>query len=132
MPCGDSDIGECARGTQTCDSGGSWGDCVGDQGPETEICDGKDNDCDNNVDESNGSGELDSSDDVGGVICPLGDDAPEDPSQSDDPPPSNDFPDENGSGGVVSGCSTSGGSGSGFGFAWLLLLGLVRLRRRRS
>ena len=43
--CGVSTIGECKYGEQTC-SNGSWGACVGNIDPTTEICDGLDNDCD--------------------------------------------------------------------------------------
>ncbi|MCK5283088.1 MAG: hypothetical protein KAK00_06780 [Nanoarchaeota archaeon] len=48
-PCG-SDVGECETGTQTCNSG-SWGACIGEAGPTTEICDGLDNNCNNETDE---------------------------------------------------------------------------------
>ena len=44
-----TDIGECAYGTQTC-SGNAWGSCSGAVYPNTEICDGKDNDCDGSTD----------------------------------------------------------------------------------
>ncbi len=43
-------VGTCAWGTQTCD-GEFWGNCEGDIPPAPEICDGKDNDCDNETDE---------------------------------------------------------------------------------
>jgi hypothetical protein len=43
-------IGECQEGTQTCSAEGSWGECSGIL-PGTEICDGLDNDCDNQTDE---------------------------------------------------------------------------------
>ena len=49
-PCG-SDIGICQKGIQTCSSG-KWGSCTGAVGPSAEICDGKDNDCDGQIDES--------------------------------------------------------------------------------
>jgi hypothetical protein len=46
--CG-TDLGECASATQTCNSG-QWSPC-NDKGPQTEICDGKDNNCDGSIDE---------------------------------------------------------------------------------
>ncbi|MBW2975034.1 putative metal-binding motif-containing protein, partial [Candidatus Woesearchaeota archaeon] len=46
--CG-TDTGECQSGTQTC-TGGIWGACVGEVAPATELCDGRDNDCDGEVD----------------------------------------------------------------------------------
>ncbi len=46
--CG-SNIGECRLGTQTCSSG-VWGSCIGGQGSVSEVCDGKDNDCDSKID----------------------------------------------------------------------------------
>mgnify|MGYP006289018541 CR=1 FL=1 len=49
QPCGKSE-GVCQEGTQTC-SGGSWGMCNNSVEPSTEVCDGKDNDCDGDVDE---------------------------------------------------------------------------------
>ncbi len=48
--CGQS-TGMCQTGTETCSSG-SWGSCQGAVGPSTEVCDGKDNDCDGLTDEN--------------------------------------------------------------------------------
>jgi hypothetical protein len=48
--CG-TDTGECAFGMQTCDASGMWGACAGGIGPSTEVCDGRDNDCDGSADE---------------------------------------------------------------------------------
>ncbi len=50
QPCG-TDIGICRVGTQWCE-GGAWGKCYGNIDPGFEICDGRDNDCDGNIDES--------------------------------------------------------------------------------
>lgn len=49
-PCG-SQIGECKVGRQRCENG-SWGECIGDEGPQAEACDGRsrDRDCDGKVD----------------------------------------------------------------------------------
>lgn len=49
-PCGTSE-GACTQGTQTC-NGGQWTDCQGETAPSDEICDGKDNDCDGEIDEN--------------------------------------------------------------------------------
>jgi hypothetical protein len=43
--------GSCQKGTQICSSAGKWGSCKGEILPSTEFCDGKDNDCDGEVDE---------------------------------------------------------------------------------
>ena len=47
--CGNT-AGICEYGTQTC-TDREWGPCEGGVGPETEVCDGQDNDCDGLTDE---------------------------------------------------------------------------------
>lgn len=44
-------VGECKAGVQLCESG-DWGACEGQICPDEEICDGLDNDCDGETDES--------------------------------------------------------------------------------
>ncbi|MCC6807858.1 MAG: hypothetical protein IT381_10570 [Deltaproteobacteria bacterium] len=54
QPCGQTNDGECALGTRSCVSTGSgyvWGACMGAIGPSPEICDGKDNNCNNATDD---------------------------------------------------------------------------------
>lgn len=43
--------GVCSLGTQECQFGGTWGACQGSGVPSSEVCDGKDNDCNGQVDE---------------------------------------------------------------------------------
>lgn len=47
-PVGTAGVGLCKAGTQTCTSG-KWGSCVGQQLPDTELCDGQDRDCNGQV-----------------------------------------------------------------------------------
>ncbi|MBX7194469.1 MAG: hypothetical protein K1X94_20605 [Sandaracinaceae bacterium] len=49
-PCG-TDVGECVAGRETCDVLGHWGVCTGSTGPSTEICNGRDDNCDGFTDE---------------------------------------------------------------------------------
>ena len=50
-PCRYPLIGECRPGVQICENG-QWGVCFGGVGPSEEVCnDGKDNDCDDQIDE---------------------------------------------------------------------------------
>jgi hypothetical protein len=48
-------IGACQPGSQVCDANGNWGPCEGEGAPGEEVCDGVDNDCDERVDEDQGS-----------------------------------------------------------------------------
>ena len=44
-------IGFCGAGYRVCGNDGTWGDCMNEVTPETEICDYTDNDCDGDIDE---------------------------------------------------------------------------------
>jgi hypothetical protein len=50
-PAATANIGLCTKGQQICTQG-KWGACVGQVIPTAEICDGKDNDCDGQIDET--------------------------------------------------------------------------------
>jgi hypothetical protein len=49
QPCGLAK-GECKPGVQVCQSGGQWSECVGGTPAKTEVCNGKDDDCDGVID----------------------------------------------------------------------------------
>ncbi|MEM7815752.1 MAG: putative metal-binding motif-containing protein [Candidatus Aenigmatarchaeota archaeon] len=45
-------FGECKEGKSYCSASGAWGECIGYIGPSEEVCNGKDDDCDNEIDEN--------------------------------------------------------------------------------
>ena len=54
-PCdSDDDDDFCKNGTWECTEGGSGVECIGDEAPDEEVCDGEDNDCDGQIDEGFG------------------------------------------------------------------------------
>ncbi len=53
-PCGDTDVGACEFGVETCVDGAIV--CVGARGPTPETCNGLDDDCDGSTDEGNPGG----------------------------------------------------------------------------
>jgi hypothetical protein len=70
-PPGKRGVGGCTDGTQTCIGSsefGGWDDCIGSIGPQSEVCDGLDNDCNGCADDQLCCGG-------GGILCP----APNDP-----------------------------------------------------
>ena len=48
--CGQTDLGQCTYGTEQCNDAGNWVNCDA-VFPATEVCDGNDNDCDDQTDE---------------------------------------------------------------------------------
>jgi MYXO-CTERM domain-containing protein len=115
-PCG-TDVGECEFGQQTCLPIGGWGPCEGGVWPTEELCDGRDNDCDGEIDE-----DFVGSDDVS--PCPSGDEGfPQDPT----PPSSDDSP-----GGYHAGGCSVGSTGSAAPMALFALVCALLLRRRRD
>ena len=55
--CGSTDAGECTLGTEACTDSGNWTLCNA-VNPATEVCDGKDNNCDGSTDEYLGTEEC--------------------------------------------------------------------------
>ena len=53
--------GECKKGAKTCTAQGTWGQCVGAIGPTSETCDGRDENCDGNIDKVGSEPPLDAS-----------------------------------------------------------------------
>ena len=62
--CNTGMLGVCAVGTQSCTSAGTWGPCVPTTLPQTETCNGLDDDCDGVVDNGASCGA--------GMICDQG------------------------------------------------------------
>ncbi|MCB9642120.1 MAG: hypothetical protein H6728_03520 [Myxococcales bacterium] len=60
-----SGVGICKAGVQSCNDNNRWGACLAQVLPGTEICDGKDNDCNGKIDDAEG-----------GCLCIDGDTRP--------------------------------------------------------
>ncbi len=51
-PTGTEGVGSCNKGEQVCGSDKKWGACQNETLPQAEVCNGKDDDCDGELDES--------------------------------------------------------------------------------
>jgi MYXO-CTERM domain-containing protein len=114
LPCG-TETGECKPGVLRCLPNGQYDDvCEGEIGPSDEICDGKDNDCDGQIDEA--------------TLQP-GDDYPQNPCSGGGAvtPPAGDN-------GNAAGCACEVGGGrssSGAIVGLMLMFGLALVVRRK-
>jgi MYXO-CTERM domain-containing protein len=122
-PCGEtSTTGACRSGTQTCDASGQWSSCLGSVGPTTEMCDGEDNDCD---------GETDESDADAGNLCDVGEvcvDGGCQPVEPETPPED----EEDGAGfDAHAGCGCASSGGAPVSGILVIVVGALLGRRRR-
>jgi hypothetical protein len=78
--CG-SNVGECKAGTHVC-TNNAWGACLGEVTPTTESCDGKDNDCNGQVDDGFGGDEAEPNDSCNAVTYLDADDGVSAPQQT--------------------------------------------------
>lgn len=64
----------CHPGMKSCPAGGSgtFGQCVGEQGPLTEVCNNLDDDCDGTVDEGTGGADCSTNCGIGVTVCVNG------------------------------------------------------------